>query len=46
VNRLEAGDLSVGQLISYGDDEVDVAVLVEIANRKGALEVGADERVA
>ena len=29
VDRLEGGDLRVGQLISDGDDEVDIAVLWE-----------------
>src|SRR5262249_53829318 len=45
MRRLKVGDLRIGQLAPYRDDEVDVAVLVEIAHRKGALEVGADERV-
>jgi len=34
VNRLELGDPRVGQIVPYRDDEVDVAVLVEITNRK------------
>jgi len=45
VQRVELGDLAFGQLALNRDDEVDVAVLVEVSNGEGALDVSADERV-
>jgi hypothetical protein len=46
VDDLKGSYLLVRELIAHGDDEVDVAVLVEFADGERPLEVGADERVA
>ena len=46
VECLQRLDLWLGQLLADDDDEIDVTVLVEVTDGKGALEVGTDERVA
>jgi len=46
VNRLQRGDVYVRQLVAYGDDEIDIAVAVEVPDGKRALQIGADELVA
>ena len=43
VHRLQGFDLRVGELGMRRDDEVDVAVLVGVADSEGTLEVGAAE---
>jgi len=43
VNFLKHVDLSRRQLIAHRDDEVDIAVAIEVANCKGALQVCTDE---
>jgi hypothetical protein len=46
VHFIQRSDLLARQVIAYDDDEIDVAVLVEVADGERALEIGADERVA
>src|SRR5438105_10674381 len=46
MDDLQIGDLPLRELVAHGDDEVDVAVLVEVADGERPLEVGAHERLA
>jgi hypothetical protein len=45
VHRLQRDHLVILELIAHDDDEVGVAVAIEVAYRERALEVGTDERV-
>ena len=45
VQQLQSADLAGSELVVDDDDEVDVAELVGVAGREGAVEVGGAERV-
>jgi hypothetical protein len=46
VDSLQRTDLVLRQLFIYSNDEIDIAMSIEVTNGEGALQVGSDKRIA
>ena len=46
VDSLQRSDLVLRQLFIYSNDEIDIAMPIEVTNGEGALQVGSDKRIA